>query len=241
MRLLVLLILALFLAVPVAAQDNTSGSDDAAEGDATGDAGGADAEPAGPITIEIEGHQQGSAVYFTLKGETQRNPPLRFAPGQQVTFIFTSVSGVHNLNVNGEARTAILGEGETAEIQWTAPESGSVEYWCDPHRGAGMRGRIAVAAPGGEGAPGGEEGSITGATIDLGQFDPACEGRVAPAIVREGIVGAPTLQDYIDACKTRPEGEVKDTHAADLVIPISWALIGLGVVGVVWVHKYYKP
>lgn len=201
-----------------------------------------DAEtPAGPITITMTAHQEGSALYFMVEGDTRRNPTITVAPGQQVTFHLRIVSGVHNLNVNNEAKTDILSAGDEATIEWTAPaEGGTVEYWCDPHRSAGMRGRVQVGAapaPGG----GGEEGEISGDTIDLGQYSDACQGRVAPAAAAQGIVGLPTLQDYIDAC-TPQEGPVEvQKHAADYVLPISWGLIGLGIAAVVWVHKSYKP
>lgn len=241
MRLLVLILLSLSLAASAIAQD--AGNETTNQtGDAPG-AGAAAPEPAGPVTVHLEALQEGSALFFRVAGETQRNPTLTFQPGQKVTFVVKTLSGVHNLNVGGEAETAFMGEGEEATVEWTAPETpGTLEYWCDPHKTGGMRGRIQVgAAP--EPAPGGGgDEDISGDTIDLGQHDPACVGRRAPAAAAEGIVGLPTLQDYIDACKPRSEGPVVQAKsAADYVIPASWALIAVGLVGVVWVHKYYKP
>lgn len=198
-------------------------------------------EPAGPITIELEGVQEGSS-YFFRDASGAKNPRIVVKPGQEVTFRLTSTAGVHNLNLGGVAKTALASDGETVEVVWTAPaEPTTLEYWCDPHKGNKMGGTLVV----GEAAPpssgGGEEGAITGETVDLGQYDPACAGKVAPAIVTTGITGSPTLDDYIAKCKPQTQGEIDDKHPADLVIPISWALIGLGIVGVVWVHKYYKP
>lgn len=201
------------------------------------------AAPAGPITIELEGVQEGSS-YFFRDASGAKNPTITVQPGQQVTFKLTSVTGVHNLNLGGLAKTALASDGETVEVVWTAPaEGGRIEYWCDPHKSAGMKGVINVgtAAPGGDG--GGEEGAITGETVDLGQYSDACAGKVAPAIVTQGITGSPTLDDYVKKCSATSDGsgEVRAKHPADYVIPLSWLLIGVGVVGVVWVHKYYKP
>lgn len=245
MRLLALLFLALSLATSALAQDTTGNETSATnETPSTNEtvANETPDGPAGPITIEIEGYQDDAGTYFALKGGSARNPAIAVAPGQQVTFVFTAVSGFHNLNVNnGEAKTKTIGDGESETITWTAPaEGGRLEYACDPHKGAGMKGTIAVgAAP----APdaGDDAGAITGDTIDLGQYDPACAGKVAPAAVAEGVVGAPTLQDYIDECTPQEGPVVVAKSGADYVIPLSWALLGVGVLGVVWVHKYYKP
>ncbi|HET6404778.1 MAG TPA: plastocyanin/azurin family copper-binding protein, partial [Candidatus Thermoplasmatota archaeon] len=201
--------------------------------------------PAGPLELTMETYTAGGGGYFTLQGQSQRNPTIRAAPGQTVIITIVGTdNGVHNICIPPRECTAfVTAPGETQTLTFTAPESGTIEYYCAPHRAAGMRGNVAIGAPGGGdgGQGGGDEGTITGATIDLGQYSPACQGKVAPAIVTQGIVGAPTLQDYIDAC-TPQEGEVEVAkHGADLVIPISWALIGLGVFGVVWVHKYYRP
>jgi hypothetical protein len=246
-RLLLVVLLALSFSTSALAQEappanETPANETPAEGSET-PAEGEPAAPAGPIEIILEGVQEGSALYFRIPGETQRNPTLTVQPGQVVKFTLRVTSGVHNLNVGGAAKTPILSEGEEASFEWTAPtEPGVVEYWCDPHKTAGMRGRIQVgaAAPAG----GGEEGQISGDTIDLGQYSAACAGKKAPAAAAEGIVGLPTLQDYIDQCSAA-QGEVnepvREKHVADYIIPLSWLLIGVGIVGVVWVHKYYKP
>lgn len=249
MRLLLVLVLALSLSAPALAQEtnatnetNATPTNETPTTNETNGTEGAPAEPAGPITIVLVGHQEGSSFYFTREGETQRNPTLNVQPGQKVTFTLKIASSVHNLNVNGEQKTPIMGEGEESSFEWTAPsEPGTVEYWCDPHKSNGMRGRIVVGTPSTGG--GGDEGEISGDTIDLGQYSAACAGKKAPAAAAEGIVGLPTLQDYIDACTQTEGGETvaREKHVADYFLPLSWLLIGLGIVGVVWVHKYYKP
>lgn len=252
MRPLVLLLLALALAAPAAAQDNATANEttgnETPDGNATGGDGnatdGGPAAPAGPITLELESVTVGGSGYFRFPGEDTRNPRIVVQPGQEVTVVLKGTDdGVHNFCIgSGKCSAFVTSAGETQTYTFTAPESGTIEYYCQPHRGAGMKGTLAV---GGDAPPAGgedgEDGVITGETIDLGQYDPACAGKQAPASVRDGVVGAPTLQDYIDACKPKSDVQVEDKSGADLVIPISWALIGLGVVGVVWVHKYYKP
>lgn len=250
MRLLVLLALALSLSASAYAQDNTT-ADNATLGEPAANETTQDANatsepetPAAPEPIEIvlEGVQEGSAAYFR-GADGKKNPALTVLPGQQVTFRFKSIVGVHNLNIAGKDKTALLSDGEEATLVWTAPaEGGRVEYWCDPHKAIGMKGVIQVgAAPAPSG--GGEEGEISGETIDLGEYDPACVGKKAPAAAAEGMVGLPTLQDYIDQCKSvgGVTTQARAKHAADYVIPLSWLLVAVGIGGVVWVHKYYKP
>lgn len=250
---LAILVLFLTLSLSAVAQDNETTSNNATAGDnTTSDGNATDAgndtnetpteppAPAGPRTIVLEGVAEGGANFF--RGEDgSRNPVLTVEPGQEITFQFKVVSGAHNLHIETGEKTAILSEGDDATLTWTAPaEGGTVQYWCDPHKSV-MKSTIQVGGAPDGGNGGGDEGEITGATVDLGRFDPSCEGRVAPAIVTQDIVGAPTLADYIAGCKPSTTTEERATHAADFVIPLSWALIGLGIVGVVWVHKYYKP
>lgn len=226
------------------------GNETAADGNETpaDGEGAAPEEPAQPQAVELVvlGHQDGSAFYFTVEGYEGRNPTISVPAGAEVTIRFSSASGFHNIQVQGNPASPYVDE-SAGEIvyKFTAPESGSVAYWCVPHRGSGMQGTIRVQAAGGGSDAGGEgDGGITGESIDLGQYDPACAGTRVPAIVADNVVGGPTLQDYIQRCQSAGGGEVQqvdDSHPADLVIPGSFLLIALGVVGVVWVHKYYKP
>lgn len=236
MRALLLLLAALALASPALAQD-TNGTATGNETAATNET--ASEEAAGPLTVVLEGHQDGAATYFLDPATGAKNPTIQAKPGQEVRITLRVVSGFHNLNVDNKAKSKIIGPDAEETVSFTMPESGTLQYWCDPHKTQGMAGRIALegAAPGG----GGEQGAITGETVDLGQYGAACAGRVAPKAATEGIVGMPTLQDYIDACTAREGPVVQAKHAADYVLPASWLLIGLGIVGVVYVHKYYKP
>ena len=253
MRLVLLLLAVLSVVGSATAQDanNTTGTNETPVENTTNETPTeppAAPEPAGPLAIALEAHTTGGSGYFTLAGESARNPTLRVAPGQEVTVTLTGMDdGVHNFCIGaGQCTAFVTSAGDSATFTFTAPATGTLEYYCQPHRSGGMKGSLAVgdagAAPGGE-SPG-EGEAITGGTIDLGQYDAACAGKLAPAIVTSGITGAPTIEDYVARCNTAAGAATtatRDASGADYVIPVSWALIGLGIVGVVWVHKYYKP
>lgn len=225
-------------ATPAGNETTTTGNETVAVGEP------APEEPAGPIEIVLEGHQEGSAVFFTLAGETAKNPTLNVKPGQQVTLKLRVVSGFHNIHVEGGTGSPVIGEGDEASVTFTAPESGSLQYWCDPHKSSGMQGRIstggAAPAPGGGADAGGE---ITGESVDLGTYDPACAGTQIPAAAARGETGGPVISDYIQRCKSGGSSTepARVASGADYVIPGSFVLIALGIAGVVWVHKSYKP
>lgn len=200
-------------------------------------------EPAGPVEITILGQGGEGTFWWTVEGYEGRNPTLSVPTGAEVTFHFETITGaVHNLKVGDLPVSKAIAEGAAPiDYVWTAPETdGSVVYICTIH-GKAMSGTINVgAAP----APGGGEGAgaITGETIDLADVGhPECAGVRIPAIVTS-TVGGPTVQDYADRCKTSgPSTAGRESHPVDYVIPGSVVLIGLGIVGVVWVHRYYKP
>lgn len=248
------LLVALSLALPVSAQDgnetggdgNDTATDDGGNQTDGGAADGGDGggEPAQPqeVRIELVAAQSGGNWVWEVDGRV--NPPLEAPAGATVIFRACGGGSVvpHNLKV-GDGPTSENFDGEDCiEYEYTMPESGSVEYVCLIHANT-MKGRLRVAAADGGAGDGGEGDAgedIQGETIDLGQYDAACQGRLAPAIVTQNVVGGPTLQDYVSAC-AQSEGPVDDSHPADLVLPGSFLLIGLGVLGIVWVHKYYKP
>lgn len=258
MRLLLLVILALALPTAAAQEGNatqtgneTQVTTDANE-TATNESGetppGGALEEAGPVEYVLEGVQEGSSTFYRLASTGEKNPTLTAQAGQQVTIRLKVVSGFHNVHVEGQTPTPVVGPDEEVSVTFTAPESGAIQYFCDPHKSNGMIGRVSVgggAAPGGGGEEGGAE--IVGDSVDLGDYDAACAGTKVPASAAEGETGGPTLADYIQRCKALAAGEdptaepPRPKHAVDYVIRGSFLLIGLGVLGVVWVHKYYKP
>lgn len=226
--------------------ETATGGNETAAGDAN-ETGEADA-PAEPQAVElvIRGHQEGSDFYWTVEGYEGKNPTITVPAGAQVTARVSSVSGFHNIQVTGNPASPFFDE-SSGEIVYTftAPESGSLQYWCVPHKGSGMQGTLRIQGAGGD--AGGEEGGeeFTGETIDLGQYSAACEGKKAPAMVADNVVGGPTLNDYIARCSQSGDETATQSgpppHPADYILPGSFLLMALGVVGVVWVHKYYKP
>lgn len=209
--------------------------------------GGAAPAPAAeaPTSYELEAHAEGTSFFFTLKGETQRNPTLYVKPGAEITLTLTGVSGTHNIQVDGFAASDYVNPGDTITYTFTAPQSGVIQYWCVPHKSSNMVGRVQAGAPttGGGGA-GGDSPEVTGPSVDLATLGYAdCAGFMIPQSVADGVVGGPTVDDYVKLCREGEQqgGTVRERHIADYVIPATWVLIGLGVIGVVYVNRHYKP
>lgn len=253
MRALLFLVLLTILVAPAHAQGNTTNETNATSTNATSANATATNEtatnatppaPAGPITIELEAVQDGGSTFFQDPKTHEHNPTIVVQPGQHVTFHVKAVAGTHNFHVASGPKTKFISDGDDDTIEWDAPTTpGVVGYWCDPHKSNGMQGKIQVGAAAAPSGSSGSAGSINGDTIDLSKQSPACSGQVAPAIVTQGVAGAPTLNDYVQKCgqTAGSAGPARPASGADYVIPISWGLIALGIVGVVWVHKFYKP
>lgn len=262
--LVILLSLMVALAGPAAGQDDGNATNETA-GNETADGQGSTNEtaanetadnettveeetPAGPTSLTLEAHQDGGEYYFTLEGETAKNPVLELPANTDVTITLVGVSGVHNIQVQGFGPSDYVSPGETTTYVFTTPASGTLRYWCVPHEALGMQGTIRVMGDGGgqappTGAPVGESPDVSGPSVDLGALGyPQCAGFMIPASSAEGEVGGPTVEDYVQVCETggSVQGE-RASSGADYVIPISFALIGLGVVAVVWVHRSYRP
>ena len=216
------------------------------------DGGGAEPAAPQPVSLVLTGHGEGGSFFFRLEDQAAKNPRITVAPGAEVTITLKTVTGgVHNFCTDATGTktcTKIVSEGDEDTITFTAPTTpGTFEYWCDPHRGSGMKGTLVVAEGGasdGGGASGGGEGEeFAGETVDLGDLGYAdCAGTKIPAASADQAVGGPTVNDYVQKCRTGdapPPG--RPTHPADYVIPGSIALIGLGVLGVVWVARAYRP
>lgn len=242
-----LLVLLVFLMVPAVAvaQDNATSNttSNTTEANATSNetpVQATPATPAGPLEITIVGHSEGAANYWTLEGQTARNPTIEVEPGQKIIFHIKAASGSHNVKIADLPTSAIFDEtSDVITIEWTAPATpGSVKYICLLH-GAAMSGTIKVGAASsgpasGSGAPGGD---IIGETIDI----PGCPGGKVPAVIGEGVTGAPTMDDYVKKCQSGDATEARAASGADYVIPVSFGLVAVGIVAVVWVHKSYKP
>ena len=102
----------------------------------------------GQTSFTLEAHSEGGGGYFTLEGETARNPTLNVAPGETITITLKAADseGVHNVKVDGEAAGSeyVTALDETVTYTFTAPTTGTKEYFCEPHRGAGMKGLVSA-------------------------------------------------------------------------------------------------
>ena len=221
-------------------------------GQAGGGEGGAPA-PAAPTEYTFVAHQEGSSYYWTVEGVEGRNPRVPIPPSAEITIRVRNTGGVHNLQVQGAAPSEYVNaEGDEVTYRFTSPASGTVQYWCVPHRTAGMAGVFQVVVPG-EAPPagGGDDEEFAGPTSRLGDVLPAaaggpCADTPVPLPVAARQIGGPSPQDYLDRCMKAQGGGVQEeagpsSHPVDLVIPISFGLVGLGIVGVVWAHRFYKP
>ncbi|HET6405235.1 MAG TPA: plastocyanin/azurin family copper-binding protein [Candidatus Thermoplasmatota archaeon] len=116
----------------------------------------------GQTSFTLDTHTDGGGGYFTLEGESQRNPTLNVAPGEQITVTIRGTDdGVHNFCYPDTRSCSeyVQAEGETQTFTFTAPASGSGEYFCLPHRGAGMKGTLSAggSTTNGGGSDGGND------------------------------------------------------------------------------------
>lgn len=261
MRALLFLVALALAAAPALAQEGNATDPDATPGGAPAGEGNATGEPPaeegpGSFTFTIVPINVGGDWRWALEGETRSNPPLVVTPGAQVTIIIKqtaeSEGTPHNLQVTTPEKPTtpnIVGTGETETLTFTAPTTtGTLSYVCLIHAGS-MKGVLTVrteSAAGGGGAAG-EWEEFEGETVPLGSVAPGatpeCADRPVPAVIADNVIGGPVASDYLQRCQDPNAGDVAEVppHGADFVIPISWGLIALGIVGVVWVHKAYKP
>lgn len=125
----------------------------------------------GQTTFALETHSEGAGGYFTIEGQTQRNPTLNVAPGESITITITAAdgNGVHNICVEPTDTCSefVTAEGDTQTLTFTAPTSGTVEYYCQPHVSAGMKGLVSAASA--TTTPTGTGGTPTPATTGGGE------------------------------------------------------------------------
>lgn len=245
MRPLVLLVMLAFAAGAAYAQDNatSSGGNETAAPGAGNETSDAPAPPQA-VTFTLIGHAT-PTTYWEVEGLPGRNPTITVPAGAEVTFVVRQGAGEstpHNLKVGDHpvSTESIVAEGDEFVYRFTAPASGGVTYVCVIH-GSAMSGTVRVQAAGQSQEPG-EEEQVNGATVSLKEVAPdaTCDRQI-PAIVTRNTVGGRTLDDYKASCvQTEGAGGPQD-HPADLVIPLSFLAMGLGVAGLVWVHKHYKP
>lgn len=110
----------------------------------------AGAQETGQTTFTLETHTEGGSGYFTLEGQTAKNPTLVVPANTVITITLKGMDdGVHNMQVDGSSGSEyVQAAGDSVTYTFTSPASGSKQYWCQPHKGAGMVGMVQVAGSG---------------------------------------------------------------------------------------------
>ena len=138
------------------------------------------APAAGDKTFEVKGNTAGDDYFFEVDGLDGRNPTLNVEAGEKVTVNFETVDDqVHNFQIDGiqGATTEIVGSAEGVQtVTFTIPASAAgktLEYYCLPHKGLGMKGEMKVAG---------------GAAPETPKNSPGFEGALALAAVGLALV-----------------------------------------------------
>lgn len=114
----------------------------------------------GQTTFRLETHAKDGQFYFTFEGEDGRNPALVVSASTLITVTIVNMEDVpHNFCYESDQQCSEYVEqaGDEATYTFTSPASGTADYWCLPHKAAGMRGIVRVAGtegPGENGTPG---------------------------------------------------------------------------------------
>lgn len=113
------------------------------------------AQETGQTSFTLETHTDGGGGYYLIEGQTSRNPTLVVPASATITVTLKGTDdGVHNFQVDGSpASDYVQGAGQVVTYTFTSPGSGGKQYWCVPHKGAGMIGTVRVA-----GSAAGEDG-----------------------------------------------------------------------------------
>ena len=105
-----------------------------------------DERGAGSVTIEVGASANGGAFGFAP-------PAVWIDPGTEVTWEWTGNGGTHNVvaQSGAEFRSGDPTDDSSATFSQTFDDTGVVTYYCNPHRGMGMKGAIVVGEPAGTG------------------------------------------------------------------------------------------
>lgn len=138
----------------------------------------------GQTSFTLVGHGD-AGYYFTLEGATEKNPTLVVPANTQITITLKGAgTDSHNVCFNansacstgGDGSGYVTGEAETATLTFNSGATGG-DYWCLPHKGSGMAGKVQVA------------GATTTPPTDGGNKSPGLE----VAGVAVALVGAAVL------------------------------------------------
>lgn len=114
---------------------------------------GAAAAPGSSLVVTA--HDDGGTFWFTVEGQSGRNPPIQLEPGQRVDIVLKNEGTVgHNLLLPqlGLEIPCCVSPGERTSTTWTVPAEedlpdGELTYVCEPHRHLGMGGQLDLPRP----------------------------------------------------------------------------------------------
>lgn len=124
----------------------------------------------GRTSFTLVSRHQGGAYWWALEGNDTKDPELVVPAGANVTVTVRNGDGVlHNFQVEGHPASAfVTAVGDETTYTFTAPQSGSVRYWCAPHKSNGMGGVVRVAgSPAGEIKESGPASQLAGVAFAL--------------------------------------------------------------------------
>ena len=123
----------------------------------------ADMRGSGSVTIEVGAEANGGGFGFAP-------PAVWVDPGTDVTWEWTGNGGAHNVVAESGADFRSGDPASDAGTTFSQPfeDPTTVTYFCNPHRGMGMKGAIVVGDPDGAATatPGGQEYGFQAATFD---------------------------------------------------------------------------
>ncbi|MEA3190796.1 MAG: Cupredoxin-like domain [Thermoplasmata archaeon] len=98
-----------------------------------------------PNTFHVTAHDLNGQFWFTFEGIPGRNPSVVLQPNTAYTFeVRNDGTMQHDFHVGDKQVARLLNKGESATGTFTTDADGVVEYFCAPHQGVGMKGRMPV-------------------------------------------------------------------------------------------------
>lgn len=100
-------------------------------------------------SFELETHAAGGAYFFTMKGETARNPTLVVPANTEITVTLHNTGGAeataHNFcdSYDNKCSEYVSADGDTKTFKFTSG-TGAGTYWCLPHKSSGMQGNLQI-------------------------------------------------------------------------------------------------
>ena len=105
----------------------------------------------GSTSFDLETHADGSNYYFTLQGQTDKNPTLTVPANTAITVTIHNTGGAsastHNFCDSYDNKCTadfVSADGDKQTLTFTSGSSDGT-YWCAPHKSLGMMGNFHIA------------------------------------------------------------------------------------------------